>query len=141
MQVKVKFTAGKIVNAVIEVERTGDVKDARKSASKALEAACGTKLPIGRLALIYGGKQVRLADGMKIHEYSIKHNDTLLAHLKALVLDDPVDSINSEDSSVTVTPDNGLVSPLPMPLTNPDVQMMDTVASKLADADMGTDGA
>ncbi|KAJ2061716.1 hypothetical protein GGI17_002891 [Coemansia sp. S146] len=137
MQVKVKFTAGKIVNAVIEVERTGDVKDARKSASKALEAACGTKFPIGRLALIYGGKQ--LADGMKIHEYSIKHNDTLLAHLKALVLNDPVDSINSEDTSVINTPENGLISPLPMPLTNGDVQMMDTVANKLANKLTNTD--
>ncbi|KAJ2335219.1 hypothetical protein GGI00_001476 [Coemansia sp. RSA 2681] len=140
MQVKVKFTAGSVVNALIEVERTGDVQDARKSASGALEAACGTKFPVNRLVLIYGGKQ--LANGMKIHEYGVKHNDTLLAHLRALVLDDPVELSNSEEASVPDTPDDGLVSPFPMPLANEDLQMMDTVSNKLADANvMGASAA
>ncbi|KAJ2811672.1 hypothetical protein GGI24_006798, partial [Coemansia furcata] len=58
MQLKVNFSAGGIVNTFIEVERTGDVKDARKTAAKALEVACGKKIPAGRLSLIYGGKQV-----------------------------------------------------------------------------------
>ncbi|KAJ2026665.1 hypothetical protein GGI06_000055 [Coemansia sp. S85] len=124
-----QFTAGGIVNAVIDVEHTGDVKNARKAASKALEEASGKKFPVSRLALIYGGKQ-----------YSIKHNDTLLAHLKAIVLSEPIESPSSDDTSVFPTPESGLISPFPMPLTNGDAEMMETMANKLASTEvLGTE--
>ncbi|KAJ2739936.1 hypothetical protein GGI20_006025 [Coemansia sp. BCRC 34301] len=74
-----------------------------------------------------------MANGMKVHEYGVKHNDTLLAHLKALALDKPVESSNAEDMSVL---DDGLMPPFPIPLAGEDVQMMDTVANKLADAEV-----
>ncbi|KAJ2730993.1 hypothetical protein IW152_004871 [Coemansia sp. BCRC 34962] len=73
---------------------------------------------------------------MKIHEYSIKHNDTLLVHLKAIVLGEPIEPISSEDTSVLPMPQNGLISPFPMPLTRGDAETMETMANKLASTEV-----
>ncbi|KAJ2892658.1 hypothetical protein IWW38_003132, partial [Coemansia aciculifera] len=81
-----------------------------------------------------------MANGMKMHEYGVKHNDTLLAHLKTLVLDEHVDSSNAGEDSVLDPSGDDLVSPIPMPLMSEDVQMMDAVSDKLAVSDVAGNG-